>query len=144
MHVETTDNGWIVRIDRGEDVVDSLLAFVRGRDIPSGEIRGIGAIEDVELGYYDVANQRYHRTSFPGSMELLSFVGNIGWNDGEPVVHAHVVVAGQDMVARGGHMFQGIVSATAEFYVTPTAVRVQRKLDPEVGLKLMVFGNEAE
>jgi len=143
MHVETTDKGsWIVRIDRGEDVLETLVAFVRERDVPSGEIRGIGAIRDVELGYFDPDERTYLRTSFPGSMELVSFLGNIAWTDDGPMIHAHAVVAGPDLVARAGHLFRGVVSVSGEFYVTPRGVRVRRALDSEVELRLMVFEGE--
>lgn len=142
MHAQATESGWIVRIDSGEDLVSTLLAFVRDHDIPSGEIRGIGTLREVELGYFDPEDKRHHRTTWPGSVELVSFLGNVAWTDEGPHLQAHAVIAGPDMVARGGRFVRGVVSTAGEFTVTPTNVRVRRALDPAVGLPLQVFPDE--
>ena len=140
--VPSAEGCWIVRLDRGEEVVETLTGFVRDHDLPSGEVRGIGALRDVELGYFDADAKRYDRTTFPGSMELLSFLGNIAWADDGPVLHAHAVLAGPDLVARGGHLFRGVVSVTGEFTVTARPRRVRRAVDSEFGLKLIRFEGE--
>lgn len=137
MQVRKSATGYILRLDRGEEVMARLADFVREHEIPSGELRGIGAVCDTELGFFDLPSKTYQRTTFPPSMELVQLLGNISWTDDGPVVHAHAVLAGPDLVARGGHLFQATVSVTAEIYVTPGDQTVVRRPDPEVDLMLL-------
>lgn len=137
MQARKNGDGWILRLDRGEELMSTLGDWMRETAIPGGKVEGIGALRDCELGYFDVASSGYRNVLFPESMEVVSLVANLGWADDQPVVHAHAVLAGPDLVARGGHLWKGTVSVTVELYVTPSAAPVRRVLDPEVGLKLM-------
>lgn len=137
MQVRQTAIGYVLRLDRGEELVGTICGFLRKNGIASGELRGIGALADTELGFFDVGSNVYQRTSFPDSMELVQLLGNVSWSGDEPVLHAHAILAGPDLVARGGHLFRGTVSVTAEVYVTPGEERLTRRLDPEVGLLLL-------
>ena len=70
-------------------------------------------------------------------MELLSLIGDIALRDGEPQVHAHVVVGRSDGTAHGGHLLEARVRPTCELIVTESPIHLQKKLDPKSGIPLI-------
>jgi uncharacterized protein len=69
-------------------------------------------------------------------MELLS-LGDIALKDGEPHVHAHVVVGGSDGIAHGCHLLEARVRPTCELILTESPIHLQKKFDPESGIALI-------
>lgn len=136
MDVRKTERGFFLRLHKGEEVHETLEAFVKEQQIGAASVHGIGALEDVELGFFDVETKVYERTLFPPSMELVNLAGNVAWDGQEPILHLHAVLAGPDLVARGGHLFRGIVSVTGEIFLDVLSERLERGLDAETGLKL--------
>jgi predicted DNA-binding protein with PD1-like motif len=131
------EGGYLVRFEVGEKLPHALAEFCRKQDIPAATAEGLGAIRDVVLGYYDIEARAYRRTQLPGSWELLSLFADIAtWRD-DPFPHTHVVVSGPDCVARGGHLFEGTVSVTAEIRIWTIDRPVRRKMNEEVGLHLL-------
>jgi len=97
----------------------------------------IGAVKDVELGYFHADTHEYDRHRLDGEWELIHCAGNISLKEGEPFVHAHVVVSGPDLSCRAGHLFNATVAVTAEVHLLPLGVKVERKLDDETGIALL-------
>ena len=129
---------YLVRLDRGEEVIRSLADFVTRHELGGGSINGIGAVENTELGYFDLHSRQYDRRTFEQEMELISLTGNIAWADGEPVIHAHAVLGGADYGTVGGHLFSATIAVTGELYVTVLPdQRIERALDERTGLKLI-------
>jgi predicted DNA-binding protein with PD1-like motif len=126
-------------LDIGDRLPDALARFCREHEIPSATAEGLGALRDVVLGYFDVEKKIYERTELPGSWELLSLFADVATWEGEPFAHTHVVLSGPDFVARGGHLFEGTVSVTAEIRVWTIDRPVRRTLRPEIGLHLLDF-----
>ena len=59
--------------------------------------------------------KRYQDIPVNEQVEVLMLAGDIAWKeDGEPVIHAHVVVGRQDGSTRGGHLKKAIVRPTLE------------------------------
>jgi hypothetical protein len=139
MEAIQTSSGYVVRLDRGEEVISALTAFVQGEEIAGAAIQGLGTLHHAVLGYFDRQRQEYLKREFPEDMELLSLVGNLTWLEGAPFIHAHAVLSGSDFVARGGHLFSAEIAATGEFLIWTTARRIARHPDSGTGLKLMAF-----
>ena len=57
--------------------------------------------------------------------------------EGQPFVHAHVVLGQRDLRAVGGHLVEARVAVTVEVFVDVMEGEVQREQDPEVRLKLL-------
>jgi predicted DNA-binding protein with PD1-like motif len=134
MRHRAVEGGFLVRFDRGEKLPDALAALCSTLGIETATAHGIGAIEDVELGYYDLASKTYERTHLAGSWELVSLTSFIATWEDKPFVHTHVVVSGRDFIAKGGHLFSGTVSITVELRVHTVAGRVTRAMNPVTGL----------
>lgn len=125
--------GYLVRLERGEEAITSLTAFASENDIPCAVIQGIGAIRDIELGYFDTRTNEYQRQKYNGTFEVVSLSGNISHLDNRPFVHAHVIVAGPDQHVLGGHFFGGTVAVTLEVFIHVIQERLIRTRDPAMG-----------
>ena len=68
---------------------------------------------------------------------MLSLIGDVVIDKGEPSVHAHVVVGRRDGSALGGHLIEGRVWPTLEVIVTESPTHLRKRHDPETGLALI-------
>jgi uncharacterized protein len=121
----------------GEDAVDKLVSFAREHNVKSGRFMGLGALSDVELGFFDFSKNDYHRNLLDEQVEIVSLVGNFSCQEGEARVHPHIVVARRDGQAYGGHLLSGHVKPTLEIMIVETPASLQREIDPKTGLGLI-------
>lgn len=135
MFIQSKDNKHLIVLSRGEKIMESLTKAASELDIAGGLISGIGAVENLELGFYNLGKKDYHRKHFTnGEYELLQLSGNISLKEDKPFVHVHVTCSDESFQAFGGHMFEGEVAVTAEIYITPLGVMPVRNMDSQVGL----------
>jgi predicted DNA-binding protein with PD1-like motif len=57
--------------------------------------------------------------------------------DGEPKIHAHVVVGRRDGTALGGHLLDARVRPTLEVVLVETPATLRRTIDKTTGLPLL-------
>ena len=60
------DGRWVMSIHRGEPLREEIEGFAMREGIVGAKISGIGAIEDPELGGYDLKKQENYRRTFDG------------------------------------------------------------------------------
>ena len=106
MQIATRGNTTILRLDHGEDVLESILKGVDDSNSTMMLTAGLGMISDFEIGYFD--NGRYITKSFAEAHELLSMQGSVA-TEGDPKLHVHVAVANKSHEAFGGHLLRGKV-----------------------------------
>jgi predicted DNA-binding protein with PD1-like motif len=124
--------------DTGDEFNETLLAFAREHKVGSAHFTGIGALTDVELGYFQWDSKEYRRIPVREQVEVVSLVGNIALSpEGGPALHAHIVVGKSDGTAMGGHLLGGHVRPTLEVALTESPAHLQRAIDPETGLALL-------
>jgi predicted DNA-binding protein with PD1-like motif len=133
------DGGYFLRLEKGEEIIGSLTDFADKNNIQGAGISGIGALEEVKLGYYDREQKRYLDKTFYEVYEMLSLTGNIGRFEGQTVIHAHCTIGTSDYRVFGGHLFSGIVAVTGEIYVRVISQPLTRLVDNEFNLKLLAF-----
>lgn len=136
MKVKQIDNKLIVRIDKGEEIVESIMTVCKKFDIKLGSIMGIGATNKVTIGLYDVENKKYHSKEFTGNFEIASVIGTISMMNDEPYLHLHITVCDENHHSYGGHLNSAVVSATSECVIDMMNGYVDRKVDKETGLNL--------
>jgi predicted DNA-binding protein with PD1-like motif len=125
--------------EKGEAVMDTLTAFSREHSLTGSRLSGIGALSDVTLGYFDRAKKTYTEIPLHEQVEVLSLVGNIVLQNGQPKVHAHVVVGKRDGTAHGGHLLEARVYPTLEVMLIESPNFLRRTFDPETGLALLTM-----
>ena len=136
MEYAETDDRIVVRLDRGDRVMESLETLREECAISGGFFFGIGAIDEVTLGHYDVEEQDYKERTFEEDFEVPVFAGNIGPDK----IHAHVQLGRRDFSTLGGHFAGGRVSGTFELVVVPVPVELDHQYDEPTGLDVFDLG----
>ena len=132
-------NRHIIIMSRGEELIDVLTRWAHEHEVVSASFQGIGAVEDVEIGYYTLATKSYTFMTFPEIFEVANMTGNIALVEGKPFVHAHAVLSRCDesLGCVGGHVKRARIAVTLEISLTADAAPVQRIVDDMIGLKLI-------
>ena len=130
---------YVVRLQRGEEVLACLRELCEKESISLGTVSAIGAVNHVVVGVYRVDEQKYVANTFDGVMELTSLMGNITEKDGEPYLHLHATFGDLTGKVIGGHLNEAVVSATCELFVRKVEGHVGRRLDPATGLNIFDF-----
>ncbi len=138
---QRVDDGFMVRLPKGSPVMTSLVDFLSEKHVYSGTLQAIGALQQIELGYFDLAKKTYLRKSFPGIYELVSFTGNINLVDEKPFIHAHAILSDANFIPIAGHFFDATVAVTMEVHISPVSQKISREIDPETELKLLKLTN---
>lgn len=128
---------YVLICETGDEPVKVLETFAREHDLTSASLTAIGAFERVTLGYYDLEKQEYATTDFSEQLEVVSFIGDISLNEGEPMVHVHVALGRRDCSLIGGHLMSGMVRPTLEIMLSKTPASLVRKYDRTSGLSLI-------
>jgi predicted DNA-binding protein with PD1-like motif len=124
--------------ETGDEVLPPLREFAKKHQTRSAHFTAIGAFSSVVLAYFDWPSKQYKEIPVDEQVEVLTLAGDIAWkDDGEPVVHAHVVVGRADGTTRGGHLRRALVRPTLELMLTETPKWLERVHDPESGLALI-------
>ena len=129
----------LVRLDRGDEIVKSLLAVAEKEGLTLASVSGIGATDDFEVGVFDLDRSDYDRFRFGGNHEIVSLVGNMTVKDGAPDIHLHITCAGEGGKIVGGHLFEARISLTAEIFLHKNAGVAERLRDETLGINKIIF-----
>ncbi len=135
-YTKTDDCKYLVKLEIGEKVMESLNSLAQKLDIKSGMITGIGAVKDPKIGYFDAHNKKYIEKQFKEDYELLSLAGNIAKKEGKLFFHIHVILGDEKFQTFGGHLFETEVAVTAEIIITPVDYELERTFDEKTELWL--------
>ncbi|MEO0093274.1 MAG: PPC domain-containing DNA-binding protein [candidate division WOR-3 bacterium] len=137
MKVKKYQTGYVLRLDKGEEIVNTLKNFIATQKIKGAFLFGLGAAKDLTLGCYDLEKKAYIRRFFPNEWEIANLIGNVAWLEAEPIVHLHIVLGSANFNTVSGHLFSGTVTATCEIFIIPLATKLKRSFDLETGLNLL-------
>ena len=121
MKSKKTNNGYIIRLEKGEEIIETLTKFCEQHKITGAYLQGIGGVSEAELGYFDVENTKYKTKTFKQDnkiFELLNLQGNITILEGKPFCHIHLILGKEDYSSFGGHLIKAIVNPTCEIFLT--------------------------
>ena len=139
MQYMKSGNIYTVRLDLGEDIMESLKKLCGDEHILLGRVEAIGATDHAVLGVYDLVKKEYYPEKIEAFMEIASLNGSITAMDGKPYIHLHATLADQDHVIHGGHVLEMRVGATCEMFVTVPDGVVTRRKDEGLGINLWAF-----
>jgi len=129
---------YIVRLEKGEELIATLIKLVEDKNIPTCWISGLGASSKTVLGFYDIDKKEYQWQTFDKPMEILALSGNISWLDGKPNLHVHGSFSKEDFSSLGGHVKSLIVNGTCEIFLHKwDSDKLNRRHDSKVGLNLL-------
>ena len=131
---------YVIRMDRGEEIISSLTDFCKKENVTLGSVDALGAADHAVVGLYDVSSRQFHKKTFDEPLEISSLHGNISTKDGEIYLHLHINLAREDLSVVGGHLAECRLSATCEMFVRRIEGTVERRHDEAVtGLNLYEF-----
>jgi hypothetical protein len=137
MNYKRFENKVVVRIDKGEEIVDQLKTICKKLDIKLGSIVGIGATDKITISLLNTKTKKYQSKEFTGDHEIAPLVGNITVMNGEVYLHLHVTICNVEHKALGGHLTSAVSSATFEGIIDIIEGQVTREYNDDVGLNLL-------
>lgn len=139
MKAKDVEKGYVIRLERGEELIPTLTDFCARRGIQAAVFQGIGAVEQVEIGYYSLETREYFFRKENGVFEVAAMQGNVALVDDKPFIHVHAVLSRCDETLEciGAHIKSARVAVTLEVFMTPLDSSIERKLDDDIGLKLL-------
>jgi len=137
MKVKKLESCWVIRLQKGEEIIATLTEFTQQKKIKGAFFFGLGVAHDVTLGYFDAHKKSYIKKRFAGEHEFTSLSGNISHFGKQVIVHAHATITDRRFRAFGGHVFEAYIPATCEIIVLPLSKKLKRKKNSATGLNLL-------
>jgi len=125
------------RLPFNKDLISFIEDFCKEKGIEMAVFYVIGAVSSVTLGYFDQKQKVYVSFKKETPLEIASCFGNISKKEGNPFVHAHMVLTDEKGCAIGGHLFSETIVFAGEYYIqTLSGNAFEREYDPQTGLML--------
>ena len=140
MEYRKFSQGYVLRLDPGEEIVASLTRLVEQEQVQLGSVTAIGAANDVTIGIFSTQEKQYHARRYRGDYEISALVGNVTRKEGEPYLHLHITI-GNPVTGEvhAGHLTSATISATLELFLQVWDGQVGREFSDQVGLNLFRF-----
>src|SRR5437870_3454910 len=96
---------FVLIFDTGDEVVELLTKFANENKLRASYFTAIGALSDVTIAFFDLKKKKYESNKIDEQVECMSLKGNIAVKEnGERLIHAHIIVGKRDGTAHGGHL----------------------------------------
>ena len=128
-----------LRLDKGDDIMESVFKVAKAEGVKAAQVSGIGATDDFTVGVFDIAKKKYNEYFFKGNHEINALTGNITEMDGEPYIHLHITATGDGGKVVGGHLIKGVISLTGEIVIKVIDGKVSREFDKTLGINRWKF-----
>lgn len=139
MEYKVFDETIVLRLEKGEEVIETIKKLCEKEDIKAGSISGLGATNHVVVGLFKVDEKKYYSNTFEEDFEITNLTGNISRMNGEVYLHIHGTFANIEGKCIGGHLNKAVISATSEIIINKINGEVERKFSEEIGLNLIEF-----
>lgn len=113
-------NGWLLRLDTGDELIDSLRSFATSNNIRFAAITsGVGMINYARMGFFCIPKNDYDIFNLDnGPYDLSSISGNIAELENQTWPHVHIVVNKKGGLTYSGHVLSAICHITMEIFIT--------------------------
>lgn len=139
MEYQRKNDKIFVRLDVGDEIIQSITALCRQEKIPAAVVSGIGFTDSVSLRMYSKEEDRFIFKTLNESMEITSLTGNVVMADNGLFTHLHIMLADREMNIRGGHLTKCVIAATGELLIEAVAHTIQRGESDDLRLGLIRF-----
>ena len=137
-------DAYYIRIDRGDEMISSILDVCRAEHIESAIYTGIGGCSEAQIQTFLPETREFETQVLTGMLELVSLTGNVILDsEGELCHHTHAVFSYKERDEHrvaGGHIKSITALYTGEVELRPVADGViRKKFDPETGTGFWSF-----
>ena len=141
MDYKRFDDNIYVRLDRGDEVISSVLSVCNRENIKSAIFSGIGGCAEVTVGTLNSETNEFIPHNKNGLLEMVSLNGNIALDENDEIsehTHAMFTYINYDEVKTiGGHLIKAVISYTGEIVINPIKEGVIRKsTDKNLGIPI--------
>ncbi len=136
MNYKKFGSRYVVRLDKGDEIVSSLKQFCTENSIRLGSITGIGAANSITIGLFETASKQYHSKTLTGDFEITGLTGNISFMNNEVYLHLHITVSDSAYKTFGGHLTSAVISGTCELAIDTIDGTIERQFDEDTGLNI--------
>ncbi|WP_455538001.1 PPC domain-containing DNA-binding protein [Terrisporobacter sp.] len=133
------NNTLVVRIDKGEEILEKIKEVALKENIKLANVNALGAVNDFTVGVFKTKDKKYYANTFTGDFEIVSLTGTINTMNGEFYSHLHMSAGNEEGKVFGGHLNKAVVSATCEMIINVIDGVVDREFSDEIGLNLFKF-----
>lgn len=135
---------YYIRMDKGDEIIGSLLKLCRDENITSAMFSGIGGCKEAEVQTFNPETGTFSTRKLSGMLELISLIGNVVTDEnGNQFHHTHAMFSFVENGVHGtagGHIKSVTVLYTAEIELRPViGGAISRKPDPETGTGFWSF-----
>lgn len=128
---------YLLRFDRGEELVSGLAEFVKEERIGAASLSAIGAANEIVVCFYNGREKHYEEHLIKERLEIVSLLGTIAWKGEIPTVHAHGSFSKSNLHAVAGHIARCVIAQTCEAAVFVFRKKAKRVYDKATGLNLL-------
>ena len=144
MEYQKIDNKIFVRLDRGDEIISSILGICKAEGVHSATFTGIGGCSEVLKLTYRPASDAYEEHFVKEVLDIALIHGNITTDiSGALCHHTHSVMTytkdNNQTEILAGHTLRVVVSYAAEITITPLSQTIIRTVDPENGAQIWHF-----
>jgi len=139
MEYKRFDKDIVVRIDKGEEILEKIKELAIRENIKLATVTALGATNEFTVGVFKTEEKKYYSNSFQGDFEIVSLTGSINTMNDEFYTHIHMSAGDEKGNVFGGHLNKAIVSATCEMFIHVIEGKVDRELSKDIGLNLFKF-----
>ena len=132
-------NKIVLRLKKGDKIIESIEKLAQKEDIRAAHFQGIGAANEIKLGLFHQGSLDYEWKIYKEDLEITSIIGNITRFDGNPMVHCHISCGREDFSIIGGHLGEGTCSLTLELFIDIMDTELIKKHDQELGINTIEF-----
>lgn len=141
MKYRSFNNTYYIRVDRGEEIISTILSVCKAENIGAAVYTGIGGCSQAEIQTFIPEAGAFETETIDGMLELASMTGNVV-SGGH---HTHAVISyksGDGHRIAAGHIKSLTVLYTAEIELRPvTGGEIIKKHDPETGTGFWEFND---
>ena len=139
MEYKRFDKDIVVRIDKGEEILEKIKEVAIRENIKLATVTALGATNEFIVGVFKTEEKKYYSNSFKGDFEIVSLTGSINTMNDEFYIHIHMSAGDEKGNVFGGHLNKAIVSVTCEMFIHVIEGKVDRELSKDIGLNLFKF-----
>ena len=139
MEYKKFKNQILLRLDEGEELIQSLKNLCSKEKINSAFISGIGAARKIEIAHFDTIDKKYYSKKFEEMLEIVSINGNISTLNDQHFIHLHGVFGKKDYSTISGHLIYAEISPTIEIVILFSEGKMERKFNQNTSLNLLSF-----
>ena len=134
IHFRLAGDTYIIRLDKGQEIISALKQFCAENKIQAATIQGIGAGENLNIGFFNTKTKQYEVKNIKDCVEITSLTGNVTMKNNEPFIHLHINTSDSFHSVSGGHLLSGEIALTGEIFIRPLNTRLNRSFVPELGI----------